>query len=107
MAEDNDSKIFLIVIDNCPYCEQAKKLFKPEIDKGEISLLKPEDPKFSEIERQLVITKVPACVVEDTKNKKYYYCSEEEAKKQMEGVEKPQPPKKEEPKKGSSSLFSW
>jgi len=107
MAEDNDSKIFLIVIDNCPYCEQAKKLFKPEIDKGEISLLKPEDPKFSEIERQLVITKVPACVVEDVKNKKFYYCSEEEAQKQLESVEKPPQPKKEEPKKGSSSLFSW
>ncbi len=83
---DDDLQVFLILVDGCPYCEQAKKVFENEIKTGKIKLLKFDEPKVAnEITKQLTITKVPACVIEDKKEKRYYYCSKNEELKQKEG----------------------
>ncbi|MEM0325083.1 MAG: hypothetical protein QXX42_01855 [Thermoplasmatales archaeon] len=86
--EEKKDKIIFLLQKNCVFCEQAKMDFKEPIEKGIIEIVYADEPKGQEILKQIVISKVPACIIFKAVENKYDYCSEEEKKAQLQKQEK-------------------
>ena len=78
------SHVFIVTQENCPVCKQAIKDL-PDIDNN-VEFVEISSDKGQDISKQLVITKVPTCVVgiEDGGNTKYEYCDDVEKQKQFD-----------------------
>ncbi|MEM3290701.1 MAG: hypothetical protein QW046_04215 [Candidatus Micrarchaeaceae archaeon] len=76
--------IFVVTLEDCPICKETKKDLAEITDN--VEFVDMNSDKGREIQKQLVINKVPTCVIgiEDINGMKYDYCDHIEKQKQFD-----------------------